>query len=145
RGQRGSGCPRTTRRVDVPGIPRPPGVPGKMVSWGVLAGTRVGYIIVNAWANDAGIDFLAAIRALTIDQQTDGLIVDFRYNTGGNMFLSNDGLNLLFRDPTPTIGFDRRDLASTDHLRMVTSTAPSAYVIDPTADPDAYDRPIAVL
>jgi len=133
-----------TDQVALPSLPRPRGFPNELVAWTVLPGTRVGYVEVYGWANDAGAQFYQALQALTQIQSTDGLIIDFRYNGGGNMFLSDAGLSLLFRDPTPTIGFDRRN-SPLDHLSMVSSAPPSFYVINPLPDPHFYDRPIAVL
>jgi C-terminal processing protease CtpA/Prc len=140
-----------TEQVDVPGIPKPPMDidPNDVVSWGVVSGTRVGYIYVWAWYGNAEPAFAQAIRELTQDQQTDGLIIDFRFNLGGNMFLSNEGLNMLFKRPTATVNFDMR-ADPADHFAMEHNPAPPIfYAIDggPISgrDPAYYERPIAVL
>jgi C-terminal processing protease CtpA/Prc len=124
-------------------------------------GTRIGYIYVTAWQGDAGTRFAQAIRELTQQRETDGLIIDFRFNRGGNMFLSDAGLGMLFDQPVATIAFAER-ADPTDHytLRPLVGEetevcgirrqgfAPSLYVVDMcdrSYDPAAYDRPIAVL
>jgi hypothetical protein len=135
-----------SEQLDVPGVPPPAFILTDLVRWGVVENTRIGYIYVFAWDEDAEFEFWHAVKSLTIDRPTAGLIIDFRTNFGGNMFMSNSGLNLLFRDPTPTIAFaERGDPA--DHLSMVQSPTglPGAYVINSVPDPDFYDRPIAVL
>jgi hypothetical protein len=59
------------------------------------------------------------------------------------MFLSNDGLALLFNTTVPTICFARRSSPG-DHLAMKVYTDPSYYYIE--GDPsNYYDNPIAVL
>ena len=91
-------------QLAVPGVPRPVAV-SDLVTWGVVEGTRIGYVYVTAWTGDAGERPEQAIRELTMERATDGLIIDFRVNRGGNMFLSDGGLGMLFDRPMPTIGF----------------------------------------
>ena len=135
-----------TEQLPVPGVPMPnylgAGVP---VSWGVVQGTQIGYVYVRAWTGNAGIQFYEAIHTLLTQYRTTGLIFDFRTNYGGNMFLSFDGLRLLFGEDVPTIAFATR-CDPFDHLRMCPDPAgpASAYVIHGIAAAD-YDRPIAVL
>jgi hypothetical protein len=81
-----------------------------------------------------------SIRELTQEHETDGLIIDFRLNRGGNMFLSDAGLGMLFDRPVATIGWAERADPS-DHLKMrhvQGSSSPNVYVID-TYD-HIYDR-----
>ena len=133
-----------SEQLDVPGVPSPRFDMSDLVRWGVIEDTQIGYIYVYGWAANAEAEFLEAVRGLTIDRQTSGLIIDFRMNVGGNMFLSNQGLNLLFKDRTPTIAFaERGDLEG--HLYMVPSAPAQYYVINERPDGNWYDRPIAVL
>lgn len=135
-----------SEQLDVPGVPSPGWDMSDLVRWGVIENTQIGYIYVYGWIADAGSEFLEAVRGLTIDRQTSGLIIDFRMNVGGNMFLSNAGLNLLFRDRTLTISFAmRRD--PTDHLFMeqIEELYARYYIINDRPDGFSYDRPIAVL
>src|SRR5215471_15574593 len=135
-----------TEQLPVPGVPMPDYLGrGDPVSWGVVAGTHVGYVYVRAWGGDAGLQFYDAIHTLLTQYQTSGLIFDFRTNYGGNMFLSYPGLNLLFGENVSTIGFAIR-CDPADHLAMCPAPggSPSSYVIHGAAAAD-YDRPIAVL
>jgi C-terminal processing protease CtpA/Prc len=139
--------PFCSEQLDLPGIPKPSLFTGNLVTWGLFPGTRIGYIFVWGWTGNVGIRFEQAIRALTQSQQTDGLIIDFRFNVGGNMFLSNPGLALLFEHPVPTIGFALRARPD-DHLKMELSTPPAVYVIPSNLFANEvlpYDKPIAVL
>jgi Peptidase family S41/Tricorn protease C1 domain len=158
--------PFCSESLAVPGVPKPAApfvAGGEPVTWGIIDGSRIGYIYVTAWQGDAGTRFTQAIQELTQDQEreTDGLIIDFRFNGGGNMFLSDAGLGMLFDRPVATIAFAERADAN-DHFKMRLDTdstgefcglhwegsTPDLYVIDMCDrlhDPRAYDKPIAVL
>jgi Peptidase family S41/Tricorn protease C1 domain len=135
-------------QLAVPGVAKPAAAT-HTVTWGVIEGTRIGYVYVSIWGGDAGDRFAEAIGALTQERETDGLIIDFRVNRGGNMFLSDAALGMLFDRPVATIGFAER-ADPTDHfkMRLVQGSVPDTYVIDMydhVYDPRAYDKPIAVL
>jgi hypothetical protein len=139
--------PFCSEQLDVPGVPKPNLVTGNFVTWGLFPGTRIGYIFGWGWSGTAGVAFEQAVRDLTQLQQTDGLIIDFRFNVGGNMFLSNPGLSLLFEHPVPTIGFAVR-AQSDDHLKMLLTAPPFIYVIPSNLFANQvlpYEKPIAVL
>jgi len=138
--------PPCTEQMDIAGVPKPVPPAGRWVDFGLVAGTRIGYIYGYGWVGNAGSQFYNAIRTLTQDIATDGLIVDFRINVGGNMFLSNPGLSLLFAQRQPTIRFAIRS-DPTDHFRMRLFKEPlSLYVIPSAVNPfTVYDKPIAVL
>jgi hypothetical protein len=156
--------PFCTEGLAVPGVPRPPGPPGAsapQVSWGTIDGTRIGYIYVTAWQGTAGTLLEQAVRELTQDTQSDGLILDIRCCIGGDMWLSDAALGMLFDRPVPTIAFAER-ADPTDHFKMRpyvgedaevcgipwTGFPPTLYIIDMcdrSPDPRSYDRPIAVL
>ena len=134
-----------TEQLPIPGVPMPDYLEGgDPVSWGIVDGTRIGYVYVRAWVGAAGVQFYDAVHTLLTQYQTAGLIFDFRTNYGGNMFLAYPALSLLFGEDVSTIGFARR--CGVDHLAMCPSPSgpPSVYVIHGTAVAD-YDRPIAVL
>ena len=137
-----------SEQIDVPGVVWPNRSRGDRVSWGVVEGTRVGYIYVTSWSFDAQFNireqFSNAVDSLRRHTETDGLIFDFRFNTGGGA-LGGDAWELLFDEVVPTIGFDRR-VRSTDlfamepdplrqESRLVIQGRPGTY----------YDKPIAVL
>ena len=130
-----------TEQLPVPGVPIPTG--GEVVTWGILEGTQIGYVYVQGWYGTAQQDFEAAMTDMTVNWETDGMIVDFRTNYGGNMFLSDPGLAVIFNTDVMTIGFAQR-CNPTDHDAMCPSTPPSVYVIN--GNPATYyDKPIAVL
>jgi Peptidase family S41 len=135
--------PFCSEQLDVAGVPMPV-YERSWVSWGVVEGTSVGYIYVWGWSGDAGAQFERAVRELTENRATEGLIIDFRFNIGGNMFLSNAALGLLFDEPVPTIGFDER-ARDGSHLTMARAASPDLYVIPSTGQSVRYAKPIAVL
>ena len=131
-----------TEQMDIPGVPMPDTSTLQAVSYGVVSGTHIGYIYVWRWLDNAQSEFLDAVSALSSDATLNGMIIDFRYNEGGNMFLSDDGLGLLFRDSTATICFAaRRDPGN--HYSMTVVAPASAYVVP--GNGVGYDKPIAVL
>ena len=132
-----------TEQVSVPGVPMPDIAHSELVSWGIIEGTRIGYIYGWGWAWDAEREFLDAVAALMDRDTTDGLIIDFRFNMGGDMHLSNPGLELLFDREVPTIDWATR-CDPADHHAMCSEGIFDSYVVH--GDPETfYDRPIAVL
>ncbi len=128
------------------GIPFPDMTQNGVVTWGVIErdDQQIGYVYVYGWTGNAGLYFRDAIDDLTTNHDTAGLIIDFRKNSGGNMFLSDEGLGLLFREEVPTIEwFARSD--PDDHLTLDNLSVWPTYVIDPNPIDRYYDRPIAVL
>jgi len=119
-----------TEQLDIPGVPKPDVLSDDVVSWGIIEGTDIGYIYVQGWFANAGHGFFEAVRQLMFNHDTSGLIIDFRFNLGGNMFLSNPALELLFNEWVSTIAFERRGDPN-DHFYMVPSPngPASAYVI----------------
>ncbi len=136
-----------SEQMDIPGIPKPDIFNGDEVSWGVLPGTRIGYIYVWAWDDPVGAEFTQAVEELTQNRQTDGLIIDHRLDLGGYLRADDDGLDILFRGQPKFYGLDVR-ANRFDHLRMRLATPPSYSRIgvrDGVHDKRFYDRPIAVL
>jgi hypothetical protein len=156
--------PFCAESLAVAGVPKPvaPFVAGGLpVTWGIVDGTRIGYIYVTAWQGNAETLFAQAVEELSQKQETDGLIIDFRFNGGGNMFFSDAGLGMLFDRPVATIAFAER-AGPSDHFKMRATvggegefcglrwegSTPDLYVIDMcdrSYDRRSYDRPIAVL
>jgi hypothetical protein len=129
-----------TEQLDIPGIPKPNFNGGQPVSYGIITGTNIGYIYVWIWAGDAEQEFLHAVQALL---NTDGLIIDFRTNYGGNMFLGDLGLALLFDTTMNTIGMSTRCNRS-NREALCFYGFPSKYIIW-GGPPPGYQKPIAVL
>ena len=132
-----------TEQVPVPGVEMPDVAQGELFSWGLIDGTRIGYIYGWGWAWDAEREFHDAIRALMEDHDTEGLIIDFRFNMGGDLFMSNLGLSLLFDSTVPTIDWVTR-CDPGDHLALCDEGIFTSYLIPGEAG-SYYDRPIAVL
>ena len=128
------------------GVPLPNQTQDEKVTWGVIErdGRQIGYIYVFGWTGNAGIGFRDAIDDLTTNHDTAGMIIDFRTNHGGNMFLSDEGLGLLFREEAPTIEWFMRCDPS-DHLALCSESIWQYYAIDPEPVDRYYEQPIAVL
>lgn len=141
-------------QMPVPGVPfpvptslsgGPPAGRGEDVSWGVIAGTRVGYIYVRSWFSPATrLDFGAAVTALALDPAIEGLIVDTRSNEGGWPDHASEGLAVLFDDTHETLEMVwRTGPADRLALRLAPPFAgPLAIVGDPAT---VFDRPLAIL
>jgi len=132
----------TTDQLDIPGVPMPSPSHYPSATYGIVSGTRIGYIYCWWWYFDAEHEFYNAVNALVSNSWLKGVIIDFRYNEGGHISPSDSGLNLLFRDSTETIEFTHR-LDPDDHFSMYVSTPKSAYIIP--GNGVGYDKPIAVL
>jgi hypothetical protein len=135
---------QATEQLPITGVAFPDITSTDTVYWGIIDGTNIGYVYVTVWGVDSRLGFYNAIYDLMITHPTDGLIFDFRYNTGGNMFQSNDGLSLLFNSVVPTIGFAERCGNPNDHNAMCQLGTESLYNI-PGEPSTYYDNPIAVL
>lgn len=132
-----------SEQMDIPGVPKPRYSEDQNVSYGIVEGTRIGYIYGWAWSDNAGMEFYDAVRALMFDHETDGLIIDFRMNFGGNMFLSDEALGLLFNTNVETIDWAAR-CTPDDRLLMCPKHVGYNYVIRGSAA-TFYDKPIALL
>jgi hypothetical protein len=131
-----------TEQLPIVGIPKPDLSQSTWVVWGIVPGSNVGYINVLAWRSGSGVDFEQAITDLTQTTVTDGLIIDFRYNIGGGIWESNDGLEILFTQNTPTIDWVSR--CGPGHLDLCSLGGSSSY--DIPGDPaTSYPNPVAIL
>ena len=131
-----------TSQLDV-GVPRPQEDRAAFntsppIMWGKLPGTNIGYIYAFAWRGNADTLFLQAVQELW---NTDGLIVDFRSNSGGNMFLAFPALQELFDQNITGVFAVAKRTNTTDPYAMTTLT--SSYEV--TVNAKAYAHPIAVL
>jgi hypothetical protein len=134
-----------TEQMLLPGVPRPNWNALNVVTHGRYSyeGRQYGYIYVWAWAYDAEVDFRNAIQTFLNDiDQLTGLIIDFRFNMGGNMFTSNPGLSLLFGSQPLTVDFVER--YNEHHLNLREKNAAEFYRI-PGDGATFFDKPIAVL
>jgi hypothetical protein len=137
-------------QLPVPGVPMYEPDEDDWVSWGIVEGTNIGYIYVASWHWDEdryhiSEQFHEAVHELMFHHETEGLIIDQRFNMGGTMETAHAGYRLLFNQRMPVLGFDQRGDPD-DHLDMVPSTTHPAWRFVIPGDPDSfYDRPIAVL
>ncbi len=110
-------------------------------SWGILPGTNIGYIYLFSWLPNVGPDFTTAVSEF---MNTDGLIIDQRFNFGGKSSGSDKAIAMLFEeDVNDVMNCARRDDESEDITAL--DINPGRWR-DLEADPETfYDRPIAVL
>ena len=133
-------------QLPVPGVPMVDFDARDYVSWGLVEGTRIGYIYVASWDPDPELEirqqFHDAIESL---MDTEGLIIDYRLNTGGYMPVAHLGYSLLFDNEIEAVSFDVRG-DSRDHLAMVPHPTFTSEKFTIQGDPaSVYDQPIAVL
>jgi len=132
-----------TEQLPVVGVEMPDFQHGEVVSWGILEGTSIGYIYGWGWGWDAEQEFFDAIDSIMANPGNEGLIIDFRFNMGGQLSLSDAGLGLLFDRTVPTVDFVSR-CDPDDHLGFCEEGAFLSFLI--RGDPSSfYDKPIAVL
>jgi len=134
-----------TEQVPVAGVPMPQGnsTGAPAISWGVIQGTNIGYVYAWDWstASDPQL-FTNAIYDLRYNKKVQGLVIDFRMNSGGDGSYANGGLSQLFNfDPTAEMSFGERSSASNRLEFTLTSASSMGFI--PTAS--SFDRPIAVL
>jgi len=132
-----------TEQLGVDGVPYPDFENGHLFSWGIIEGTRIGYIYGWGWYWDAEQEFYDAVHQLMYEYDTEGLIIDFRFNMGGNMSLSDRALELLFDQTVRTIDFVER-CDDADHLVLCAIGSSTSYLISGSSS-SFYDKPIAVL
>ncbi|MCA9752692.1 MAG: hypothetical protein KC591_10910 [Gemmatimonadetes bacterium] len=130
-----------TEQLPVGGVNMPDYPGGTVVTRGRPFGYDVGYIYVIAWTGNAGVRFSNAVNA---HYDRSGLIIDFRTNYGGNMFLSNAALEVLFDQIVPTIGWDVR-CPGGGHLDFCPEGTSSSFYDIPGDPATFFDKPIAVL
>lgn len=134
-------------QLPIPGVAFPDVYNDDFVSWGMIDGTTIGYIYVWSWFPNFGVDaqFYDAVYNLMFNNQTTGLIIDFRVNYGGDMRVAHDGYSLLFNQTLSKVAFDVRGDPN-NHLHMIPSTThPTHLWVIPGNPASFYDKPIAVL
>ena len=136
-----------SEQMPINGVPFPDLSANKLVSWGVVEGTNIGYIYVWDWTGvptgQTKILFGQAVDELMHINNVDGLILDFRTNIGGWPSYANDGFKYLF-NIDPTLYYSRAiRVPGNDHF-LFTIMAPDP--LEPfTPNPEIFDHPIAVL
>jgi hypothetical protein len=135
-----------TEQMDIPGVPKPEYHWSRMVTWGLVEGTRIGYIYCLGWfPYEVMHQWFDAIDTLVNDIETDGLIIDFRTNYGGCVSAMVPGLNLLFDSTLDVYGMHVRGDPE-DHYYMAPSPVVDTDFFVIYGDPaTSYDKPVALL
>jgi len=143
-----------SEQMDIPGVPKPTYFGNNFndfVRSGIVQGTNIGYIYVWAWGPSTADDFAAAVDQLTQVDHVEGLIVDFRFNTGGFLTAPFRGLGALSSHPIPTVSMDER-LTASDHFPMKSIFPPSQFKLDFDKGvgsthrvKTSYEGPVAIL
>ncbi len=137
-----------SEQIDVRGVTWPDRSNNDRVSWGVVSGTKVGYVYVTSWSFDAIFDIRAqfeqAVDSLMHHTETDGIIFDFRFNTGGGA-LAREGLNLLFNTTVQTVGFDKKVRSTDPFLMEPDPLRQAANLTIRGLTSSFYDKPIVIL
>lgn len=129
-----------TEQLDVPGVPKPSSI---YISSGTIDATEIGYIYIYGASTVEPASFSSYIWTYLNSETNRGLIIDLRFNMGGNPFGFFEGLEFLFDEYVEVLGFGDR-CSPSDHLAMCNNISPDTYPID--GDPGTfYDRPIAVI
>lgn len=127
--------------LNIPNIPFPTynGETGTAISYGILENTNIGFIYLIAEIGNQPSLYMA-VKAL---QETDGLIIDMRYNSGGDAGIIHHGaFEILFNSTIWTIESVVR--CSPTNWDMCSLDNSSQF--DIAADYNSfYARPIAVL
>ena len=136
-----------TEQISVPGVAFPDLQSNKLVSWGVVQGTSIGYIYAWDWfgvpQGNTKVLFGQAVDELMHQRNVRGLILDFRTNWGGWPDYANDGFKHLFNvDPTTNYGSAYR-VTGGGHLAFTIHPPWTSDYFTPT--PEIFDHPIAVL
>ena len=131
--------------VSFPWTEMPMGAPNiQDLTWGKVEGTNVGYIYVYGTSSKIATLFDNAVTELW---DTDGLIIDIRFNSGGIMPIDSGGsmdagIRRLFQTEIPDMfQFGQRDSTSTDR-KALTIVKKSTLKADSST---YFDHPIAVL
>jgi len=118
-----------SEQMNVPGVPKPNFFAGNYVRSGIVTGTNIGYIYVQAWVDNTENEFANAVYQLTQVNKVSGLIVDYRFNVGGFIRAPLLGTAVLAARPAPTLGNDQR-LKPYDHFLMKTLLTPDFFKLD---------------
>jgi hypothetical protein len=129
-------------QIDIPGIPFPNYFNNEIVSYGTLQNTNVGYIYLFSESPNVSPhpddQFYQAVNSL---KNTEGLIIDMRWNEGGWAFF-DDAFRILFNESPYTLNSANRESPSTFTLIPNNYSALHRIKGNPSS---LYDHPIAIL
>jgi hypothetical protein len=134
-----------TEQLDIPGVAMPVYTyyGTNLVTWGIIEGTKIGYIYALGWFGQAGEDFYEAVSDLMFEHETIGLILDFRTNFGG-WVIYQSGLQLLYDTTLETSKWVQR-CDPDDHFALCSAPDMDAAMIIHGDPATFYAGPIAVL
>ncbi len=125
-------------QMEISNIPFPNFSSGQYVSYGILNNTNIGYIFTYSEGGSGNSQFDQAVASL---QNTDALIIDMRWNTGGPTGWTG-AFKILANESFPTLEFAPR-CNSLDFTLCPNGDVGTCFVNG--SGTGAYDRPIAVL
>lgn len=139
----GENYPQNSEQLEISNIPFPTfnGQTGTTVSYGKLENTNIGFIYLIAEnADQTNEEFFQAVESL---RNTDGLIIDLRYNTGGNLSVDfEDAFDILFNTILETFNPVKRCSPNNWNLCPEAGT----YNFNISAETNSfYEKPIALL
>jgi hypothetical protein len=128
------------QNIPFPNFPRYSTSSDTVVTYGVLENTNIGYIFLayEPPTGNADIQFYEAINSL---KNSDALIIDMRFNPGGNARLDR-AFNILFNEYHKTV--DHAFRCNTNTFELCPGKESAIWQIN-GKDQDYYDRPISVL
>lgn len=138
-----------SEQLPVPGVSRPDFAAGDLTSWGVITGTKVGYIYSMGWFphSDSALIINAWLRALDSLKNVyhvSGVILDFRTNFGTQLSFMKV-LDYLFDTSGQVLESDKR--CGPGHWDLCLETNPiwrnMTYI--PGTINTHWDRPLAIL
>jgi hypothetical protein len=138
-------------QLDIPGVSMITAdqLTERSVSYGIIEGTNIGYIYLvaevccnmNSLPYDTDLELSQALADL---ENTDGLIIDIRFNWGGNEWEFNQTEAILFNQTFYTLDFLYR--CNTTDFTLCPPATDERFYDEITGKPTTlYDRPIAVL
>ncbi len=115
--------------------------PNSCATYGIMENTNIGYIyLASEWPEaKADAEFYKAVKAL---KNTDALIIDMRYNTGGWAFFDS-AFSILFNEYHKTL--DGAFRCNTNTFDLCPGSGYSDLHLIEGKGPGTYDRPVAVL
>ena len=113
------------------------------VTFGVLAGTHIGYVYMYDCEDTTGLKLYNAVRTLIEDSMVTGLILDIRTNFGGGFIAYWRTYQYLTSGGTAWVGYGQRN-DPTNRLSMYIDGPTSWYNIT-DSDPGYFNHPIAIL
>jgi hypothetical protein len=131
-----------SEQLDVPGVAMPNVSAGDFVSWGVITGTRIGYIYCLSWDVQPNAEVLRALDSLKNVHDVSGVIMDFRTNYGSST-APTQVLDYLFDSSWQAMDIDER---CGGHFTFCPASTFWRNTVFVPGNIDAHwDRPLALL